>query len=431
MVDALLIIFWGIVLLTVIIVVHEWGHFIAARLFGVRVTEFAIGLPGPSIGHVTKKGTRIALTAIPLGGYNRIAGMGSLDYDIRHLARAYAYLCKYGTLRTDELPNDADRLDFDLVESLEILKDWGTIDCTRAKDGSRADIYLAKAMGEHESGTPREVDDAVSFIESEHAQTYDARPFWKRVCILLAGSLFNLLFFFIVVIALMMALGGYEAGTTFESVVEGSPAAEAGFVQGDTLVAVDGTDIGTWEEFTQAMSGAAPGDEMFITVDHEGTPVTHTVVLGANDTNGAYLGVSVGYVHRQYGFVEAVELCGYYTSLVFGVMVSLFNPFEFQQTIQNCSSVVGVSYVAKDAASSGMGQFLLLCAEVSLSVGLFNLLPILPLDGGKIVIEIYQRVSRKVASIRFQNWYTALGMAFFLFIFMVTVFQDVNTFMIG
>ena len=431
MINAFLIIFWGIVLLTLIVVVHEWGHFLFARLFGVRVTEFAVGLPGPSIGHVTKKGTRIALTCIPLGGYNRIAGMTYNDFDQRELARAYAYLCKYGRLRADALPGDAEYLDFDLVSCLDVLQDWGTIEASKAKDGTRADIYEAKAAGEFAQGAPREVDDAIGFIESEHAVTYDALPFWKRTCILLAGSLFNLLFFFIIVIALVMAFGGYEADLTFAQVLDGSPAQTAGFQEGDTVTAFDGQQIEAWTDLTALLTQKAPGDVVSLTVMRDGAEVTHDITLGTGSTGGAYLGVSVGYTHVTYDFVAAVNLCFYYTGLVVGVIAALFNPWSFQQTIQSCSSIVGVSYVAKDAATTSAPDFILLCAEVSLSVGLFNLLPLLPLDGGKIAVEIYQRVTRKIASARFQNWYTAFGMAFFLFIFMVTVFQDVNNFVIG
>jgi regulator of sigma E protease len=228
--DTVLVIFWGLILLTVIIVIHEAGHFLAARLFGVRVIEFAVGLPGfPSIGRTTRRGTRVALTCVPLGGYNRIAGMMAVPEDHREIARAYAYLCKYGTLRTDALPSDAERLDFEISEHMEVLADWGTIIRGRADDGSRAIVYQTPATEGAPAGTPREVDDSVAFIESEHAQTYDARPFWKRAVILLAGSLFNIVFFVVVVTSAVMVSGSYVASQTISAVTDGSPAAEAGF----------------------------------------------------------------------------------------------------------------------------------------------------------------------------------------------------------
>lgn len=119
----LLVIVFGIIMLTVLVVVHEAGHFLAARAFGVRVTEFMIGLPGPSIGF-THKDTRFGLTALPFGGYARVCGMDIGEED-PHLADALAFVYRQGT--TDAL-HLAAALDVDEDEAdslLVILSDWG------------------------------------------------------------------------------------------------------------------------------------------------------------------------------------------------------------------------------------------------------------------------------------------------------------------
>ncbi len=431
-IETILVVFWGLVLLTVIILVHEVGHFLAARIFGMRVNEFAMGLPGvPSVGHTTRKGTRFALTCIPLGGYNRIAGMQTPSCGQREIARAYVYLCKYGSLRIAALPNDAKRLDFDLESCLETLFDWGTVTRIRSKDGMGSYKYQAPEIDGYALGEAREVATDEKFIASEYAQTYDARPFWKRMVTLFAGSLFNVLFFIVIITASIMILGSYQPDRTLGSVIENSPAYEAGFEAGDTLISCDGVAIDSWSDLGATLSSHKPGDTVMVVADRNGVTYTHDIVLGDNGSGGAFLGVTAGVRHVSYGFFEAIQLCFYYIGVVAGAIISLFNPFRFTSTVQNSLSIVGVSYVAKDAASLGGLDFIVLCAEVSLSIGLANLLPILPLDGGRIVIECYQRITRKVASPTFQNWYAAIGLTFFLFIFMITVFQDVNNYVLG
>ena len=74
--DILLTILIATLVLGFLVFIHEGGHFLAARAFGVRVSEFMIGLPGPSIG-ITWKGTRFGVTAVPLGGYAAVCGMGT------------------------------------------------------------------------------------------------------------------------------------------------------------------------------------------------------------------------------------------------------------------------------------------------------------------------------------------------------------------
>ena len=92
--NVLAIIFWFIVIIGVLTLVHELGHFIAARAFGVRVTEFMIGMPGPNIGF-ERNGCRYGVTCIPLGGYNRIAGMEG-DVEDPNLASVLAYVYRHG-----------------------------------------------------------------------------------------------------------------------------------------------------------------------------------------------------------------------------------------------------------------------------------------------------------------------------------------------
>jgi regulator of sigma E protease len=100
-------------------------------------------------------------------------------------------------------------------------------------------------------------------------------------------------------------------------------------------------------------------------------------------------------------------------------------PQHTMETLSNTSSVVGISAAASQAAASGPVDLMLFVAMVSMSLGFMNLLPIPPLDGGKILVEVIQLVSRRTLSVRVQNWISYAGLAFFLFIFCFALRNDI------
>ena len=111
--------------------------------------------------------------------------------------------------------------------------------------------------------------------------------------------------------------------------------------------------------------------------------------------------------------------------MVAQAIVNLFNPATAAETVSQSSSIVGIAIISKTAAEQGFETFLLFTAMISVSLGLMNLLPITPLDGGRFVIEIYQRITRKLASQRALNALTMVGMGFILVLCVVMVGQDV------
>jgi len=130
MIDTLSAVFWGVLTFSILVVLHEGGHFAVARAFGVKVHEFMLGLPGPAI-RWQGKNTVYGVTAFPLGGYVRIAGMEPGPEDSR-LAAALAFV----TLRRRVTANDlAEELGLELADAdgiLVTLVDWGAI---RVPDG--------------------------------------------------------------------------------------------------------------------------------------------------------------------------------------------------------------------------------------------------------------------------------------------------------
>ena len=120
----------------------------------------------------------------------------------------------------------------------------------------------------------------------------------------------------------------------------------------------------------------------------------------------------------------------YFTSTV-GYVAQLFQPAHTAEVVSQSTSIVGISVMASQAAQTGVESFLLLMAAISLSLGIMNLIPIPPLDGGKLLIELVQLVIRRDISPRVQGYLSYLGLALALVLFFAVLRQDILRFVIG
>ena len=350
-------IFYAIIVLGVLVVIHEGGHFLAARAFGVRVTEFMVGLPGPSLGF-WRKGTRYGVTAVPLGGYTRVCGMEAGE-ESPYLPRTVQMVYERGTLTMDDVEEELGLSEEEAGHALDELSEWGTIRPPKRSD--KYNTYRTPASkqtcdgGKFEEGDPRPIPggDAQAFIDEERKVQYRNLPFWKRSVILLAGPLVNLVFALLVFVIVYSAIG----------------------------------------------------------VDY------------ANEAGEL--------IHIQVDPLRATSAGLNYIGMVFMAVLGLFNPVTAADTVSNSASVVGVAVMSKTAAEQGLLSFSMFCAMISVSLGIMNMLPIPPLDGGRFAVEIYQRIRRRCVSQRAINALSMVGMAAFFLLFVVMVNQDVQRFILG
>ena len=126
---------------------------------------------------------------------------------------------------------------------------------------------------------------------------------------------------------------------------------------------------------------------------------------------------------------DALAFTFEYSAQVIDFAVRLFIPTQTMEVMNNASSVVGISVMASEAAAAGPAQLVLLAAAVSLSLAFMNLIPIPPLDGGKILIEIIGAIRRKPVSVRAQNIVSMAGLAFFVLLFVVALQNDITRLM--
>ena len=424
--NTLLVIFWGVVILSVTVFVHEGGHFLAARACKVRVSEFMIGLPGPSIGFV-HKGCRFGVTAVPLGGYARIAGMETTD-EPELLADALAYVYRHGST---DVRNLAFALNVDEAEATDLLfmlSSWASV--TTPKGTPTGEVYLAPADGVYSKGQPRPVSDPRALLDEQRTGTYRGLPCWKRLCILFAGPLANVLFAVVIVVVLLSAHGVYEPTTTLADVVSDSPAATAGLQAGDTITRIDDLQISSWDDIGSALADKQAGDSIAVAYMRDGAPHEARMQLYENDGR-VQMGIYAGTELVRMSVAQAIGTSGEYTWRMVEAVGQLLNPSTAKNTLDQSTSVIGIAYETKAAADRGALSLLMIAVAISLSLGVMNLLPIPPLDGGKIVIEIGQKISRRNLPERANAYLSYAGIILFVVLFVYLTFQDIGRYVIG
>mgnify|MGYP002574921676 FL=1 len=347
----------AIITIGVLIFIHEGGHFLAARAFGVRVTEFMLGLPGPRIGFV-KNGTKFGITCIPLGGYARVCGMTMGDIP-PHTPEVLASVYARGEVVVEQIALDAGCTVDEAYFCLEELENWGSVIPPKKTDEHNTyrtpEVYANKKKGVEpaKEGTPRDFDSIQSLYDLEFNQQYRSKKFWQKSIILLAGIAVNLLFAILAFVVVYSVLG---MDVTLQ----------------------DGT-------------------VKHLTVD----PLT---------------AVSAGFK---------------YIALTVQAIIGLFNPATTAATVSNSTSIVGIAVLSANYFAQGFSEALLFMAMISASLGLMNLIPIPPLDGGHFLVELIQKISGKKVPERVINAVAATGVFLLLCLFVVTLNQDIQRFIFG
>ncbi|MEY4136672.1 MAG: hypothetical protein RL205_800 [Actinomycetota bacterium] len=389
----------GILLFVIVIggsiALHEFGHLIPAKAFGVRVSEYMIGF-GPTLWSRVKGDTRYGLKAIPLGGYIRMIGM------------------------------------------LPPAKGDGAGTARRMSTGRFA-IMVADAR----KASVEEIE------PGDENRVFYNLPVRKRITIMLGGPTMNLLLAFVLFAIMLVGIGLPQPTLTVSRVVPCTPSAQqplatplpsgecptgslagpaqaAGLLVGDTITAVDGTPTSSWDDMTEWIR--AHGDQsVTITVDRGGQALdlvvnvanverpeydANGVPTGATVTSG-FMGVSPGVEYVSAGWSSVPSYMWNITVASVKGLISLpVRLYELvkdtliggqERAIDGPVSVVGVTRIGGEVAAMDQplvakaATFLGLAASLNLFLFLFNLIPVLPLDGGHVAGALYEGVRRRVA----------------------------------
>ena len=333
--------------IVVMVMVHELGHLLAARRGGMKVTEYFLGF-GPRLWSVRRGETEYGVKALPLGGYVKIPGMTNLE----------------------------------------------------------------------------EVDPA------DEPRTYRQQPFHFRLLVAVAGSAMHFLMAFVLLWSLLTFVGvPNDSQVQVQGLVAvtgvANPAAAGGIRPGDVVVSVDGKPVGSNTDTLTNTIHDHPGVPLKVVVDRGGRRLALTVtpangrtahekgvVAPAGTAPYGIIGVQFGSPNQTVNPIHAVgttviDLGRFTWASAVGV-VHLFSPTGITQRFHQVASakasaqatasgtrvesVVGAVRTAGQAAHAGIGDLLLILVSINLFVGVFNLFPMLPLDGGHVAIAVYEKI---------------------------------------
>ena len=325
-----------------LVVIHEFGHFIAAKSLGVRVNEFAIGF-GPTIFKKKGKETTYMIKIIPFGGYCAMEG---------------------------EDENSTDEKAF----------------CNKAA--------------------------------------------WRRFLIVVMGAVFNLIFGLIVVGITLAPQTAYATTKVAEFSESATSNAENGLKVGDEIIEVDGRSIYTFYDLSYNFTAVDDGN-LNMTVKRDGQKINLPAVPFATEKFEGYNVVKLDF--KVYGEKRTFGTFLKQTvnpSVSYGRMVvfSLIDMIKGRYRVSDISGPVQVTATLGEAAKTGLFDMLPLIALITINLGIFNLLPIPALDGGRLVFILIEMIFRKPVPQKYEKWVHAIGMIFLLTLMAVILVKDIWAF---
>ena len=348
----------AVLVLAIVIFVHELGHFLVAKWCDVEVHVFSMGF-GPTLLSRRMGETEYRLSAVPFGGYVRMAG-----------------------------------------------------------------------------------EDGVEEPAADPTRGFAAKPLWQRIAIVAAGPGVNVLFAFLLFTATFLVYGEQVPvdAARVGGVMEGAAASEAGMIAGDTITAVDGQAIATWEELSTRVR-ASEGKPITLAVERDGstriievTPESRPERDHVGEIIGeAYvIGIQRAFDTEPVGLFQSVGLGARYTwgftALIFETLGRLF------QGRVSASDLGGPIMIAQEAgrrAATGLEPLLRFMALISVNLGVINVLPIPVLDGGHLFFFLIEGVRGRPLSVRYREIAQQVGVFLLVALMVFVVFNDISRIVSG
>lgn len=322
----------------VLIIIHEFGHFIAAKLLGVRVNEFAVGF-GPKLFSKQGRETKYSVNLIPLGGYCAMEGEDEASGDDRAF-------------------------------------------CNK-------------------------------------------KP-WRRFVIVAMGAIFNLILGFIIV-AIILAPTKTFTTKTIAGFYENSVSEQSGLKVGDEILSVDGRHIFTTYDLSYAFTNVKDGKiDMTVKRDGKKTELSDVKFNTQTENGMSYLTVDfyvVGQKKTVKNFIsQTFSTCASYCAVVWRSLIDLLSG---KYGISAVSGPVGVTAVIGNAAKQNLDMLLPIMALITINLGLFNLLPLPALDGGRLLFILIEMIFRKPVPQKYEAFVHAAGFIIIIGFMLLITAKDI------
>lgn len=328
--------------LALLIVLHESGHFIAARLCGMKVERFSIGF-GNALVSFKRGDTVYQIAPIPLGGFVQVTGMNPQE-------------------------------EFD-----------------------HADPYV-----------------------------YPNRPRWMRFLVLVAGPAANYITAIAIGFVVLVTYGQYTGTTTVDEVVPGSAAQAVGLKPGDIVAAVKGQPVSKPADVTQTVRSSG-GQPIEIKILRAGQPVIIDVAPRKDAASGTYMiGVRFGQVRARGPLLDAVKEAVVMPLGLSAVLLKNIWDLITRKIQGGLTGPLGIAKEMAGAAKQGLLKFLEILILISVALGVFNLLPLPGLDGGRILFVGISSLRRRDVSPALETKIHMVGIMVLLLVLVVVTFNDIK-----
>ncbi|MCA9408561.1 MAG: RIP metalloprotease RseP [Candidatus Omnitrophica bacterium] len=442
MLEALLSNFQGtfvfIIVLSILIVVHEWGHFITAKKLGVKVEEFSLGF-GPKLFSKLHNGTEYMLKLIPLGGYVRMAGdersrthgqpdeflskpVGQrslivlngpvVNFILAYLCFALVFLIGYpaaptliNKVKSSSPAAKAGIQEGDHIVSINGKKVYGQLHLERLLEGSSQDTLNLIIQRDGNELPVQVIPDIVMEPDFFHQSRQ------KK-----------------------------DIGVSFTSneigwISEDSPAQKNDLKVGDRIIQVDGVNTFDWEDVRENIADSS-GDEIRIVLLRDGEQIEKRLIpeiIMVKDEDGVEKGVrKIGIAQGQdtelFRFDPLTSVRYAYDELAY-ITVMTYKAMYYMITgktspKESVGGPVLIFGVVKSAAERGISHLLLILGVVSASLAIFNLMPIIPLDGGHIFLFGIEKLRGRPLSEKTEDWISRIGLSFIILLALYIFYID-------
>ena len=401
----------------IIVVVHEFGHFYFAKKSGILVREFAIGM-GPKIfAHIGKDGTAYTIRILPLGGYVRMAGWGDDTTEIKTGTPVSLTLTDDGKVKRinlsgkkldqTALPMQVTQFDFEdklFIKGL-VLEEEKTF----AVDH---DATVVEADGTEVRIAPLDVQ-------------YQNATIWGKLITNFAGPMNNFILGIVVFWILIFMQGGVrDVDTNQFHIMPQGALAKVGVPETAQITKIGSHEVSNWESLIQAVESETKdktAPTLDVTISEKGSDKQVTVT--PEESQGRYLlGVQPGI---KSDFVS-MFVGGFTTAADSALRIlSALKNLIFQPDLNKLGGPVAIFKASSDAAKNGIENVLYFLAIISINIGIFNLIPIPALDGGKIVLNILEAIRRKPLKQEIETYVTLAGVVIMVVLMIAVTWNDI------
>lgn len=423
--------------LMILVFIHELGHFLAAKFFGMRVERFSVGFP-PRIWGFQKGDTDYCIGATPLGGYVKISGMVDESMDNEFLEKepepwefrskpvwqriivivagvVFNMILAFAIFTGMIMSNGKTVIELDKTNGIYVAEEslleeigFKTGDKIIGVNGERVQYFndLISASTLTSDNLSYMVERAGEVIEvpmpSSYLDSLQSRSFLEDIAILLPS--------------------------TIAGINKGTPAAEAGLAAGDKIIAINGEEVGYWLQVTDRID-AADG-ELTLTIDRNGEILEVTVTPNENGIIGILSPTleMIGTTKIQYGFFASIE-AGWDETIdqTKGIVQGFARLLSGEISVrQNLGGPIAIANMTKQATdNAGWIGFWNITALLSITLAIMNILPIPALDGGHLVFLLYEGITRKEPTEKVRIVAQNIGFLILVSLMIFVVFNDV------